>query len=95
MVSVADAEGDRDSQASNTPARLSDHRRIDIDPGNPPHGAHQLGEATDLEPDAAAYVQNLIRRRDRAEIEHLPLELLDQRMPVGHVQPAVRYLGIS
>ena len=46
-------------------------------------------------PDAAAYVQNLIPCRDRAEIEHLPLELPDQRMPVGHVQPAERCPGIS
>jgi hypothetical protein len=57
--------------------------------------AYSFSQAAGLMPEAATHVQDVIPLLDRAGIEHLPLDLLEQRISVHPVQPAEGHLGIA
>jgi hypothetical protein len=46
-------------------------------------------------PEATAHIQNLIPRPDRTDIEHPPLDLLDQWVCVGAIEPAKDCPGVN
>ncbi len=77
-MGVADVEGDGEAEARYTPAGLGDHGRVSVGPHHPPLRAYPLCQAARLVPEPAAHVQDLIPFPDRADIEHLPPDLLDQ-----------------
>ena len=62
------------------------------DSSRPPH---QLCKTEHFVPESAAHVQDLIPFPDRADFEHLLLDLQDQRARVHTVQPAEDDLGVS
>ena len=95
LEGVADVKTEGKGQARCTPAGLGDHGCIDIDSYHPAPGDHQLGETTLFMPKATADVQNPVPRRYRADIEHAPLHLLNQRAFVGAVEPAEDCLGTT
>ena len=64
-------------------------------PATRPRGPTSSGEATYLMPESAAHVQDLIPFPDRADLKHLPLDLLDQRAFVGAIKPAEDCLGAT
>ena len=95
MVGVADFEGDGGKgQVRCTSSGLGDHGCVGVDPDHPPLRPYSLGEAEHLVPESAAHIQDLFPLPDRADIEHLPLDLPDQGAPVHTVQPAEDGLGV-
>jgi len=93
-LSVADFEGDGQGRACDTLAGLGDHDRVGVYPDHPPVRAHSLSEAARLVPEPAAHVQDLVAVPDRAHIEHLQLDLLDQGISVHAIQPAEDGLAV-
>lgn len=87
MVGVAYFEGNGQRQARGTLAGLCDHDRIGVDPNDPSLRRYPLGESACLVPESASHIEDLISFPDRASIQHLPLYLLDQGIPVHAVQP--------
>jgi len=95
LVGVTDFEAEGQGQTRAAPAGLGDHGWVDIDPDHSPLRPHLLGEAAYLMPESAAHVQNLIPRPNRTDIEHPPLDLLNQRTFVGTIEPAEDRLGAT
>jgi hypothetical protein len=95
LVSIADFEANGEGRVRSALARLGNHGGVGIDPNDPPLRPCPLAKTAHLMPKATAHIQNLIPLPNRTDIEHPPLDLLDQRVCVGAVQPAKDRPGVN